>query len=354
MTQIFNDIPSTALVGSSLDDIKNRDQAAKTNFMGTALPTVTADDVGMSVVIIKTENDILTRQVWRLVGFTGNNADWVIERDLNKGLVYSNTSSDKEITDYQPLNTLLTSLSGQTAGSGQSNANKFPYLSANNTFSLAPITATARNLLAAADAAAARSVLGLGSLATKNSVAAADIGNVLTISNLANATPNTIIKYNASGVPTLVSMPSGIPVGSIMIWTSTVLPDNSWIFCYGQQLSKSTYSELWSYASGSNNIVSDFSDWQTNRKGSFYDENTTTFRVPDLRNYFIRAWNGPTGSSRTIGTNQTSLVGSHTHNLKVNNNNYGASGGKHLLQTIIWEVVLQTLNQDLMLKLLLT
>ena len=97
MTQIFNDIPSTALVGSSLDDIKNRDQAAKTNFMGTALPTVTTDDVGMSVVIIKTENDILTRQVWRLVGFTGNNADWVIERDLNKGLVYSNTSSLSEI-----------------------------------------------------------------------------------------------------------------------------------------------------------------------------------------------------------------------------------------------------------------
>lgn len=297
------------LVGESLDPIKDRDQANKTNFMGTDFPTVTADDIGMQVVIIKTENNILYRQVWRLVGYDGNQPEWLLERDLNKGVVYSSTTSDVDITDYQPQNNLLTSLSSQTAGSGQTNANKFPYLSADNTFSLAPITATARSLLAASTAADARSVLGLGSLATKSSIAASDIGNVLTISNLANATPNTVINFNASGVPTLATMPSGIPVGTIVMWSSTVLPsDGTWIFCYGQQLSKSEYADLWTYASGSNNIVANQSDWENNRRGSFLEVNTTTFKVPDLRNYFIRAWDGPVGPTRNIGNVQGDAI----------------------------------------------
>ena len=311
MTQNFTNISSSDIVGTSLDPLKDRDQAAKTSFMGTSLPTVDAQDVGMAVVIIKTENNVLTRQIWRLVGFEDNQPVWQIERDLNRGLVYSNNNTDKEIADYQPINSMLTSLSAQEAQGTQTNINSFPYLSGKNTFSLSTITATGRALLAAADAATARSTLGLGSLATKSSVTGSDLAaNTVTLGNLATGTYNHTISYSSVGTPMLVPLPAGVPVGAVIMWPSTVLPpDNTWVFLAGQQLAISEYQELWAFASGSNNIVSgSIDDWRTNRPGSFYQESETTFRVPDLRNMFVRAWDGPEGPTRTVGNKQGDAI----------------------------------------------
>lgn len=309
MTQTYTDIAYTDIVGESLDPLKNRDQANKTNFMGTSLPTVTADDIGMPVVIIKTENDIVYRQLWRLIGFSGDQPQWQLERDLNKGLVYTNNISDADITNYQPLNELLTSFAAQTAEAGQTNANKIPYTSANNTISLTDVTELARQFLAAVDVTGARSVLGLGTLATKNAVSATDVGtNSIQLSNLATGTPNHVIAYAANGQPTTTRLPSGVPVGSILMYPSTTLPDNSWIFPYGQQLSISEYSELWAMASASNNITADLDEWTNVRPGSFYQESSSIFRVPDLRNYFMRVWDGPSGPTRTAGSKQGDAI----------------------------------------------
>lgn len=309
MTQNFTDIKPTDLVGESLDPIKDRDQANKTNFMGTSFPEVTVKDVGMSCVIIKTENDILYRQVWRLVDYKDNQPVWQLERDLNKGLVYSNNETDKAIDDYQAKSDLLTSLAEQEATGTQTNKDKLPYLSDNNEFSLAELTSLARRFLAAADTPAARQVLGLGSLSTKNTITGSDIGtNAIQLSNLATGQYGKTISYTANGQPTLVSLPSGTPVGVIEMWSSTVLPDNSWIFLYGQQLNITDYPELWAHATASNNIVSNYDDWTNNRKGSFYKESNTVFRVPDLRNFFIRAWDGPTGPTRVIGSVQGDAI----------------------------------------------
>ena len=309
MTQTFTNIEPTDIVGESLDPLKNRDQAAKTNFMGTSLPEVTPDDVGMPCIIIKTENDVDYKQLWRLVGYEDNQPKWKLERDLTRGIVYTGTSEDASISSYQPLNTLLTSLSEQVAGSGQSNANKIPYIANTNEISLTDITAIARQFLAAVNAASARSILGLGSVATKNAISGSDIGqNTVALSNLATGTYNHVITFAANGQPTTAPMPAGVPVGSVIMYPSTVLPDNSWIFLYGQQLQKSQYPELWAFASASNNIVADLNDWQNNRPGSFYQESSTVFRVPNLRNYFIRAWDGPTGPTRVVGNKQNDAI----------------------------------------------
>lgn len=327
MTQTFTDIAYTDIVGESLDPLKNRDQAAKTNFMGTSLPAVTANDIGMPVIIIKTENNINYKQLWRLVGFSGDQPQWQLERDLNKGLVYTDTTSDGAISNYQPLNDLLTSLASQTAGSGQTNANKIPYTSADNTISLTDVTELARQFLAAVDAAGARTLLGLGSLATKDAVSAIDVGtNSIQLSNLATGTPNHVIAYAANGQPTTTRIPAGVPVGSILMYPSTTLPDNSWIFPYGQQLSTTEYSELWAVASASNNITSDFDEWTNTRPGSFYQESATIFRVPDLRNYFMRAWDGPSGPTRVVGSKQGDAIRNITGTFHTNANLYGDDG----------------------------
>ena len=305
MTQAFNNIEPTDIVGESLTPLKDRDQAAKTSFMGTSLPDVTESDVGMACIIIKTENGVSYKQIWRLVGYQDNQPSWQLERDLTRGLVYSTTQADVDVGSYQDKNVLLTSLAGQTAGSGSDNTDKLPYLSSKNTFSLTGITSFARQLLNAAAATTVRSLLGLGSLATKSSITSSDIAqNSIPINRLETGTYNHVITYAANGQPTTKLMPSGVPVGSIMIYPSSVLPDNTWIFLYGQQLQISSYPELWSFASSSNNIVSNYTDWNTNRKGSFYQESSTIFRVPDLRNYFVRAWDGPTGPTRTLGNVQ--------------------------------------------------
>ena len=136
MTQNYTNIQSTDMVGESLTPLKDRDQANKTNFMGTSFPEVTSDDIGMTCVIIKTENGVDYKQVWRLLGVIDNQPQWLLERDLTKGVVYSDTISDQTITSYQEANTLLTSLSTQEATGQQSNANKVPYLSSTNTFAL--------------------------------------------------------------------------------------------------------------------------------------------------------------------------------------------------------------------------
>lgn len=309
MTQTFTNILPTDNVGQSLDPIKDRDQANKTNFMGMTLPAVTSEDVGMQAVVIKSENGVDYKQVWRLIGYQDAQPQWLLERDLTRGIVYSSTTEDVSIDSYQPENVLLSSLSEQASEGVQSNANNIPYLSDNNTFALTQITELARRFLAAADAATARGILSLGSLATKNTITGTDLGtNTVQLSNLAKGTYNKIISYNSSGNPVLVDKPSGVPIGTIMMYPSTVLPDNSWIFLYGQQLTTTEYPELWAFASASNNIVASLEEWQNNRPGSFYQESSTVFRVPDLRNYFIRSWDGPTGPTRVIGSKQGDAI----------------------------------------------
>ena len=66
------------------------------------------------------------------------------------------------ITDAQPLDATLTALAGLATA-----ADRLPYATGVDTFALATFTAFGRSLVDDADAAAARTTLGLGTLATQ-------------------------------------------------------------------------------------------------------------------------------------------------------------------------------------------
>jgi hypothetical protein len=80
------------------------------------------------------------------------------------------TLSGFGITDGQPLDTELTALAGLTSA-----ADKLPYFTGAGTAALAGLTTVGRNLIDDATVADQRTTLGLGSLATKSSIATTDI-----------------------------------------------------------------------------------------------------------------------------------------------------------------------------------
>ena len=88
---------------------------------------------------------------------------------------FSGTSSgtntgDQDLSGLQPLDAELTAISGLVSA-----ADRLPYFTGSGAAALAVFTAAARTLAAAVDAAAQRAALGLGSLATKTTVANADV-----------------------------------------------------------------------------------------------------------------------------------------------------------------------------------
>jgi microcystin-dependent protein len=109
------------------------------------------------------------------------------------------------------------------------------------------------------------------------------------------------------------SLPAGgsCPTGTVTWWPSTTIPAG-FVECDGRWLSKTDYADLYAIIAG------------------IYGVNSTKFKVPDLRGYFVRGWSHGSGhdpdvADRTtrgdgttgdnVGTVQESAVGSHTHNL---------------------------------------
>lgn len=108
----------------------------------------------------------------------------------------------------------------------------------------------------------------------------------------------------------------GTPAGTIMPFAGTSAPDG-WLFCDGSQVSRTTYSDLFSavgIAHGSG-------------------DNSTTFHIPDYRGRFLRGVDGGAGrdpdrttrTSANTGGNTGDAVGSvqgdqfrsHTHDVAV-------------------------------------
>lgn len=71
-------------------------------------------------------------------------------------------------------------------------------------------------------------------------------------------------------------------VGSVSYFPSATAP-TGWLQLTGQLVSRNTYSDLWSFANGSGNIVTD-SQWASlSAYGSFSSGDlSTTFRLPNL------------------------------------------------------------------------
>lgn len=118
----------------------------------------------------------------------------------------------------------------------------------------------------------------------------------------------TITNGNITDVRTMATT-SAIASGSIMDFAGTIAPEG-WLLCYGQNVSRTTYSELFKAI------------------GTLYGvgDGSTTFAVPDLRGRVIAGQDDMGGSSANRLTNQTNGVEGDT---------LGATGGAetHTLTT---------------------
>lgn len=153
--------------------------------------------------------------------------------------------------------------------------------------------------LAAAQATAAAN----SATASANS-ATASANSATASANSATASANSAASVANSAVPT----------GAIYWVPATSAPAGS-IKANGALLSRTTYAALYNFAVASGNIVSEAA-WSAGAYGSFSTgDGSTTFRIPDLRGYFVRAFDDARGvdSGRGIGTAQADQNSSHSH-----------------------------------------
>lgn len=138
----------------------------------------------------------------------------------------------------------------------------------------------------------------------------------------AGASQMTVIGPGTSGqVPlsngTTIAMGSLVAVGSMMLWT-TDTPPTGWLLCYGQAVSRTTYSALFTVIS------------TTYGTG----DGSTTFNLPDTRGRFPAGQDDMGGSSANritdsqadnLGQAAGTADGAHTHSMTTDPDN-GAGG----------------------------
>ena len=107
------------------------------------------------------------------------------------------------------------------------------------------------------------------------------------------------------------------PAGAVITFASSTAP-NGYLKCNGALVSRTTYAALFA-AIGTTFGAGDGS---------------TTFKLPDLRGYFVRGWDDSRGvdTGRTLGTTQEDELKSHSHTTSVYHTNiggiyYGGTGG---------------------------
>ena len=91
------------------------------------------------------------------------------------------------------------------------------------------------------------------------------------------------------------------PIGTVSAFAGASAPDK-YLICNGTAISRTTYSDLYAV----------LGDVYGNGDGS------TTFNLPDLRGEFLRGLDGGRGvdASRTLGSAQSDLLKSHTHQVQ--------------------------------------
>jgi len=98
------------------------------------------------------------------------------------------------------------------------------------------------------------------------------------------------------------------PVGHIGPCLKSTAPAQT-LLLQGQLISRATYADLYAFAVTSGNIVSEAA-WSASAKGSFsVGDGSTTFRLPDLRDQFLRGASG----TRVLGTSQLDAIQNHFH-----------------------------------------
>lgn len=116
-----------------------------------------------------------------------------------------------------------------------------------------------------------------------------------------------------------------VECGSLLLHT-TASPRPGTLKANGQVLSKKAYAGLWSWAQDVGHVVSSQA-WAAGTL--FYAEmGGDSFRVPDVRGEFLRAWDDGRGvdASRGIGSFQMDSVQKHNHYLPTSSGSYDNPG----------------------------
>lgn len=187
------------------------------------------------------------------------------------------------------------------------------------TVNLSLYLAKANNLAGLGSLVTARANLGLGTVATSNiGIGAGNIPQIDGNGKLGPIDGSQLINIDT------------VPVGALMWLTGTNAP-TGFIKANGALVGRASLPRLWTFANASGNIVSEAS-WSGGSSGAFSTGDiATTFRVPDARGEFIRAWDDGRGvdSGRGIGSNQADGIASHTHPVAglVGTSNQGIAAG---------------------------
>lgn len=173
------------------------------------------------------------------------------------------------------------------------------------TVNLSLYLAKANNLAGLGSQSTSRSNLGLGSVATFDVGAGAN--NIVQLDGGAK-----LPAYDGSQLINI----DVLPVGTT-IWVNAVLAPPGFLKENGVLLSRATFPRLWAFAAagGQGNTVSE-ATWLAGQTGSFSTGDlATTFRIPDSRGEFIRAYDDGRGvdGGRGMGTHQADSLKDHTH-----------------------------------------
>ena len=163
------------------------------------------------------------------------------------------------------------------------------------------------SLIDDADASAARTTLGLGSLSTLSTVATANITDAnVTTAKIADSAVTTAKINNAAVTSAKLASGLAFVAGMLMPYAGSSAP-TGWLLCYGQSLDRTTYADLFT-AIGT----------------TYGSADGNSFNLPDLRGRVVAGQDDMGGSSANRLTDQTGGLngdtlgdtgGSETHTL---------------------------------------
>jgi phage-related tail fiber protein len=116
---------------------------------------------------------------------------------------------------------------------------------------------------------------------------------------------------------------AGVTVGAILAFPAGAAP-TGFLKANGALVSRTAYAALWAFAQASGNLAASDAAWAA---GQFSPgDGSTTFRIPDLRGEFLRAWDDGRGidTGRGIGSEQADSLSAHTH---IVGGSYGGTPG---------------------------